>query len=215
MNRSRRRTHEELRMVEKQLPLYYQKINELERRQKELRSRLEEQQEKVPRYPEPSSRFSEADLSDNKRLANEKDQGSNDQLFRFNTPLRSKTLGGKAKANAVRVLGEAREKFSLLGEGISQALTYIDTMVLVLELMEQSGGELHQHLLRTASSIQQQVKNPSVNNSAPHYHSGGIEAQQNENAGGFSLEALMEIIKSPHFQQLADQLKGTVQNYNE
>ena len=212
MNRSRRRIHEELRMVEKQLPLYYRKINELERRQKELRARLEEQQEKIPGYPEPSRRFSTADFSDRQRVADEKGQGYNDHPFRFHTPPRSKTLGAKAKANAVRVLGEAREKFSLLGEGISQALTYIDTMVLVLELMEQSGGELQQHLLRTASAIQQQVNNPSVNNSA--YHSGGTDAQQNENPSGFSLEALMEIIKSPHFQQLADQLKGTVQNYN-
>ena len=41
MNRSQRRIQEELRMVERQLPLYYQKVNELERRQYELQSVLE------------------------------------------------------------------------------------------------------------------------------------------------------------------------------
>ena len=59
----------------------------------------------------------------------------------------------------VKLLGDARGKFSVLSEGMSQAVSYLDTMILVLNLMEQSGGDLQQYLVSTANSIQQQVNN--------------------------------------------------------
>ena len=107
----------------------------------------------------------------------------------------------------VKLLGDARGKFSVLSEGMSQAVSYLDTMILVLNLMEQSGGDLQQYLVSTANSIQQQVNNPAVRTGAAKPPSDNSD--QNESSGGLPIEALMEIIKSPHFQQLADQLKAT------
>jgi len=205
MNPSQRRIQEELRMVERQLPLYYQKVNELERRQQELQTVLEEQDASIG-----ASRLNRNTMTNYTREKSFAKQGEeyNETLANFELPPKIKTLGAIAKTNVIRLLGDARGKFHLLSEGMSQAVTYMDTMLLVLNLMEQGGGELHQQLMSTASSIQQQVKNPSIRNASAPRPSPGY-SDQTESNGGLPIEALMEIIKSPHFQQLADQIKAT------
>ncbi len=205
MNRSQRRIQEELRMVERQLPLYYQKVNELERRQYELQSVLEAEDNR-PSYDPRLRNYPPNRMSYQKPTFN---QGSkyHEALPNFELPPKIKTLGATAKTNMVKLLGDARGKFSVLSEGMSQAVSYLDTMILVLNLMEQSGGDLQQHLVSTANSIQQQVNNPAVRTGATKRPSD--YSDQNESSGGLPIEALMEIIKSPHFQQLADQLKAT------
>jgi hypothetical protein len=205
MNPSRRRVQEEIRMVERQLPLYYQKVNELEKRHQELQAIIHEEN----RTPSMDARnFNKNSLVNpiNDRSGSKQD-AKHQETLGFDLPPQIKSLSAKAKTNVVRLLGDTRGKFHVLNEGLSQAVVYLDTMIMVLNLMEQSGGGLHQQLMATANSIQQQVNNPSsrtteVNNSYEN------AMDQTENNGTIPFEAIMEIIKSPHFQQLADQLKS-------
>ncbi|NLK51407.1 MAG: hypothetical protein GX295_03020 [Syntrophomonadaceae bacterium] len=232
MKSSRRRIQEELRMVEKQLPLYYRKIRELERRQQELYSHLKEED----RFSTKSTVTCGNDLCglDSGKIealrksideiwtaAKDKKEADRPASTLYSNP-RIKPLGATAKNNVLKLLEEARKKFDLLGDGVNQALNYIDTMNLVLNLVEYSGGELHQNLIQTASLIQQQVEKTPDQTVSNHQSSDLVKTYQytdqskeaKPNHEHISAETIAEIMKSPLFQQLAAQLKKSELNSN-
>lgn len=213
MHLSQRRIQEELRMIERQLPLYQQKINELEKRKMDLHSHLDRQststninnqsndedhsktfaKEDSPHLPLPPANKSTTYTNNDLNISSHKmDTKTNAQI---------KYLGAKIIPKLNKVLYEAREKFNILGESMSQTASYIDTISLILKLMEQSRGDIHQNLLKIANALQQDEE--KVNNITDK---GKSSFKENDS---IPVEALVEVLKSPFFQQLVSQIKST------
>lgn len=212
MGYSVRRWRDELRSIEKQLPLFRQKISELEKRQSDLKAWLkEEEREREPAaVSAPVSeapvrrRYAQLSLPAPKVPAFPLPETATTEPEPKKTPFPFSVL---AKDNVFGVLGEVNHRLRFLNQVVGKAVNNVETLMLIINFLEQSGGDLQKQLYDIAEKVRLQMENPPAANSTPDAGASpepaAVSRMDNIN---INPEMISEILKSPLFQQLITQL---------
>ena len=208
MGYSVRRWRDELRSIEKQLPLYHQKISELEKRQKELKSLLEEE-DKGKEKEKPSAaavtepvkrRYAQLSLAGPRTYAEH-------EPVKPSAPVKEALpLAVLAKDNVIGILGDVNSKLRFLNQVVYKAVSNVETLMVIINFLEQSGGDLQNQLMSIAEQVRAQMENPISASTASE--DGNDPAQLSSSRLdnlNITPEMISEIMKSPLFHQLAAQ----------
>ena len=210
MGYSVRRWRDELRSIEKQLPLFRQKISELEKRQSDIKAWLKEEegvrdQESVP---VPVSevpvrrRYAQLSLPAPKVPVFPQPEAASTESDPKKTPFPFSVL---AKDNVIGVLGEVNHRLRFLNQVVGKAVNNVETLMLVINFLEQSGGDLQKQLYDIAEKVRLQMENPSAASSAPNAEASSDSAASRVDNINITPEMISEILRSPLFQQLITQ----------
>lgn len=180
MGNSSRRSREELKSIEKQLPLFYQKIENLERRQNEIKSHLAEAADK-DRGKTRSSPKTSPDTSSTTASA-PRQTGEFSEIAKIADLFQKDRLVG--------ILGEANDQLKTLNEVVNRAVNTIQSIMLIIDLLENHGQEI-QMLLEAAKL------NTSGN---------GEPKPGGQKSGAINPDMISELMKSPQFSQLVTQV---------
>ncbi|NPV90473.1 MAG: hypothetical protein HPY50_06850 [Firmicutes bacterium] len=202
MDHRERRYRDEIRSIEKQLPLFKQKITELEKRRAELSGLSVNQGPAKPPAEPPDERYSYryAQLlpprpGESAEAAVKTEKGTE-------TASAGSPLAFLSRDNVVGVLGEANQKLRTLHQVVNRAAVNMEFILFVINFLSQENPNL-QHLMTIAEAVMTQSAEPAAVSGPPA--DGQTEEQNPAVPSRINLtpETVSEIMKSPLFQQLA------------
>ena len=207
MTHKERRWKDEIRSIEKQLPLFKQKITELEKRRSEL-SGLQDDQgpEKKAAAPPPipsqnhqySYRYAQL-LPPRPSSVSETKAKTEKEIEPSQT---GSPLAFLSRDNVVGILGDANQKLRSLHQVVNRAAVNMEFIQFIINFLSQENPNM-QHLMTIAEAVRVQSSETAADSIPPV--SGGTEDQNAAGPNRINLtpETVSEIMQSPLFKQLA------------
>ncbi|NPV92371.1 MAG: hypothetical protein HPY50_16520 [Firmicutes bacterium] len=208
MSYSSRRGLEELKSIEKQLPLFYSKINNLEKRQNELKSLLAEAdaERDVVKDKDRDARALVKPPAVSRIAPPPKPplQQPRPPVGMLSAPTAKtepvKILDLLQKDKVMGILGEANGQLKVLNNVVTRAVGTVESILMIVDFLEKNGQDL-QRLIEMARMF-------------------GVSSEGEGKSGGtgggpFNPEMVSEMLKSPQFAQLVSQVLSNMKQPGE